>query len=333
MRPYDILGVGSACVDMVYRVDDDFLQSIGIKKGDGQRAEWDIFSSVIEKCKTRGYTPLISTGGSASNTIKGLASLGNSAAFYSKVGNDEFGAFCRKTYHKLGIKTLLTTSDLPTTQIAVFVTEDHQRTFLSFSGASSLMPEDPLTSQNFENVRLMHIEGYLLDELSIPYVEKVMTLAKSQKAIVSLDLGCPRIAKTFSAEILHLLKTAVDIVIGNANEVQELVNLPQKDGCAALAKYGPITIVLNGKDGCWVGHNNEVFSSPATKVDVIDTTGAGDLFACGFLHGYLKGYNLPDCAWLGNLLGGAAVSTLGAEIPDHKWTDLKKAIAFHFNDL
>lgn len=330
IHAFDAIGFGVPCVDMVYAIDENLLQSMSVHKGDGQRASWETFSFVLDTCTTNNFSPIIVTGGTASNTTKGLANLGNETAFVGKIGQDDKGDFYRKTIEKLGIISLLIPSDIPTTQIGVFVTPDQQRTFLSFAGAGhSITPHD-FNSDSFKGARLVHIDGYMLED--IPCVEKAMQYAKAQGSLISLDMGCLRIVKKYSTEILRLLSTYADVAFANEDEIEALVGLSALEGCAAFAQYCPIAVVSVGKLGCWVGTKEGIFHSSAMNVKAIDTTGAGDLFAAGFLHGYLKGYALEDCAWLGNLLGGTVVSVLGAEIPADKWVEIKQKIDEHFSN-
>lgn len=322
--PYHILGLGSPCVDLLYRVDDNFLKELSLSKGNEKKVSWEIFSSVLKKCAQLEYKPFIRTGGSCSNTIKGLASLDNATAFLGKIGQDELANFYKKAISPFKIVPLLLTSSVPTTQIAVFVTEDRERTFLAFPGAGYQISDTDLHPKMFENVRLIHIEGYLLDKYSV--VEKAMQLAKAAGAKVSLDLGCIDIVQRYQEDIIRLLKAYVDIVFANEEETKALLGLAPEEGCTLLSSYCRVAVVLAGKKGCWVGFKETAFHSPAVLVETVDTTGAGDLFACGFLHGYLNEYTLEQCAWLGNLLGGTVVTVIGAEIPSSLWPSLKAQI-------
>lgn len=328
----NVVGIGAPIVDLVYRVEDEFLALNGINKGDSQKAaNWEHFASIIDECLNREYTPLIATGGSCSNTIKGLAALGNSSAFIGKIGDDALGTFYRENIAKLNIEPWLITTAVPTSQVAVFVTGDLQRTFLSFFGAGQTLTANEITSHYFKEAPLVHFEGYLLDDLEL--TERAMQLAKTSGSKVSLDLGCMRIVKSYPVEIFKFLKSYVDIAFANEDEIKQLLNLPADKGCQTLAEICPVVIVQVGKKGCWVGSKDGIFHSPAMLVEAIDTTGAGDLFACGFIHGYVKNYSLQDCAWLGNLLGGTVVTVLGAEIPEEKWPSIKEQIAKHFCHL
>ncbi len=324
---YDVVGIGSPCVDLIYNVDDDFLKNTNLNKGDGQYASnWESFSSVLEKGNRLGSFKGRATGGSASNTIKGLSCLQNKAAILGKLGSDPSGLFYRKVADNLNIRLLAETSKEPTMQVAIFVTKDHQRTFFTYLGSSLHLPNETLSPDLFKTVQLVHFDGYVIDEFSFDFVEKAMKLAKDSGAKVSIDLGCARVATTHREEVLHLLQNYVDVVFGNESEVEALLKKPASEGCALLSKYCPVAVTLKGDQGACISSQGKMFLSPASEAIVIDTTGAGDLFASGFLHGYLKGYSLEDCAWIGNLLGGTIVSVVGAEIPEAIWPTLIEKI-------
>lgn len=321
----NVLGIGAPCVDLVYRVNDEFLNQHGINKGDSQIAvNWEHFAGVLDDCLKKDYSPLISTGGSCSNTIKGLAALGNSSSFLGKIGNDALGTFYRNNIAKLNIKPLLISSEIPTSQVAVFVTGDLQRTFFSFFGAGQALSEKEIKLEHFADTPFVHFEGYLLDDLSL--TEKAMKMAKAAGSRISFDLGCARIVKAYGQEILRLIKNYADITFANEDEIHHLLNLPPEEGCSYVATLCPVAVVQIGKKGCWVGSKNKLLHSPAMVVEAIDTTGAGDLFACGFIHGFLKGNDLEKCAWIGNLLGGTVVTVVGAEIPQERWPGIIEQI-------
>lgn len=320
-----ILGIGSPCVDLVFRVDNAFLQKLDVNKGDEKTATWEKFSRILEACATQGYSPLIAVGGSAANTIRGLAHLKHQASFLGKIGQDTLGELYLEKHKALNIHSLIVQDKTPTTQIAVFVTEDFQRSFLAFLGAGTQLNAGDLNLNLFQGVRHVHIEGYMLDNGTL--VEQATRLAKQAQATVSLDLGCLRIVEKYRNTIVKLLQSSVDIVFANENETRSLVQSSDESGAKALGQYCPIAVVLGGEKGCWVAAKGNIIHSPALKVKVVDTTGAGDLFAAGFLHGFLKGYTLEACAVFGNVLGGTVVSVVGAEIQQHQWPDIIKQLS------
>ena len=266
--------------------------------------------------------PIVTTGGSCANTIKGLASLGQRSALAGKMGRDPMGKLFLEKFEKYGVVPLIVYSDTPTAQVASLITPDHQRTFRCFPGAGNEFTEEDLIPELFQGVRLVHIEGYAFYNQSL--AERSMQMAKEAGALVSLDLGSFELVKKFKGKLLELIPAYVDIIFANEDETRVLTGLGPEEGCDLLRQMCQATVILIGKDGCWIGSPDEKCLCPAIAANVIDTTGAGDLFASGFLHGFLEGCTLKECGRYGNLTGGTVVQYKGAEIPDHKWTELKE---------
>ena len=325
---FSILAVAHTGVDVIYQVSDEFLIENNIKKGDSNPiSDWNTFASLLEKCAALGYEPEIRTGGSASNTIKGLAALGHSCTLFGMTSNDAAADFYRNNLNHNGVNTILIPSKLPSSQFATFVTKDLQRTFCVYFGAGHSIRAEDIYPELFKGHSFVHLEGYLFDDVGL--IDRTAELAKEQSATISMDIGAIRIAKTYGQDFLKLANRYATIVFSNEEEIHTLFNLTPEEGCLELAKLCPIAIVQVGKKGCVVASKNKLFKSPAIDAVAIDTTGAGDLFAAGFIHGYINHYDLEECAWIGNLLGGTAVTVIGAEIPSDRWPDLSQKIINH----
>lgn len=320
-QEYEILGIGAPCMDILIHVDDEFLASIDAKKGGSKLENWETFSKIIEKANNPAQ---YAAGGSASNTIKGLRSLGQKTAICGKIGSDEMGQKYIKNINHLGIIGKLVTSSTPTQQVAAFITPDHQRTFRVFPGAAIELSSLDLTPELFRNVKLVHIEGYALYNGSL--VRRAMELAKEAGALVSFDMASFEVVQKYKETILELISSYADIVFANEDEAKTLTGLFPSEACDKLKSMCKVAVILVGEDGCWVGSGDYKHHSPAVASKVIDTTGAGDLFASGFLHGYLEGCPLDICAQYGNLTGGAVVEIVGAEIPEAKWKELREQL-------
>ena len=317
---YTVLGIGAPAMDILIPVEEEFLQTIPGDKGGSLPVSWEDFSRIMEYGQSK--ETLIASGGSAANTIKGLANLGQLSALFGKVGKDDMGMDFTSRMKSFGVLPLLIEIDTPTTQVAGLITPDGQRTFRYFLGASSKLSEKDITPHLFKNVKLVHIEVYALYNGNV--VEKAIRLAKKEGAIVSIDLGSFEVVKQFKSRLLKLIPQ-VDIVFSNEDEIQALTGLDPETGCEALKDMCSISVVKMGKDGCWVMSGTEKILSPGIPAKVVkDTTGAGDHFASGFLHGFLDGRSLAECAYYGNLTGSAAVEVYGAEIPESKWIELRK---------
>lgn len=318
---HEVLGIGAPFLDHVIHVTDEYLALHGNQKGGMQPVDLLTFRKIIEES---GVPVSLSAGGSSANTIKGLSKLGHSCALAGKIGKDDAGkAFLERIKH-YGITPFLLPTDTPTGQIVCLVTPDKQRTFRDYLGAAQEMRGADLKPHFFEEVKLVHIEGYSLMYEDLPLT--AMKMAKEAGALVSFDMASFEIADLYQKETFHLLENHVDIFFANVDETYALTRLPPDKGCAVLKEKCKIAVVLVGKAGCWIGHENELIHCLAYPVEPVDTTGAGDLFAAGFLHGYLLGKPLHVCAHYGALTASEVVQVIGAEIPDETWEKLLQDI-------
>lgn len=318
---YDIIGIGAPVVDHIIRVEEKYVQSLEGGKGGMVLINYHTLSKVLDQF--HGEATLLS-GGSGSNTIKGLTNLGNRCALWGKIGSDVTGTHFIESIQELGIYPIMHKSHTPTAHALCLVTPDGERTMRTYLGASQEMQAEDLDPSIFEGVKLAHFEGYNLLKGDLP--EVAMRQAKEHGALVSLDLASYEIVNMFPERILNMIKTSVDIVIANADEAWALLGLPPEKSCHTLKDLCKVAVVLFGEGGCWVGHEGKVIHGKPFPAHPIDTTGAGDLFSSGFLHAYLKGWSLEECARLGNLAGSAVVQVLGAEIPPVAWERIKSSI-------
>lgn len=276
----------------------------------------DAFTALLGAC---GIPDAKIAGGSAANVIRGLAHLGWHCALKGKVGDDESSKIFFNSIKNLPITPLFIKSVLPTGRALCLVTPDGQRTMRTSLGASSEMTAEELHPIDFAGMRLVHIEGYSLHRQG--FAERMIGLAKEAGAQISFDLASHETVTLYRERLFNLLKQ-VDIVIANADEAKALTGLEPKQSCAFLKEICPTALVLFGEGGCWVGQGSRLVHGPAIKGTVIDTTGAGDLFTSGFLHGYLKGKSLEECAYAGTLVANAVIQVLGPEISLAKWEQL-----------
>nr|CAG4715686.1 unnamed protein product [Naegleria fowleri] len=283
----------------------------------------------------RGY---ICSGGSCCNTIKGLAGLGESCALVGKIGNDPLGVLYRNHLTKRQVFPLMSMSPLTRTgEVICLITPDGQRTMRAFLGSSLEMTADDLVPSDFNGIKLLHVEGYAI--YNQPLTIRAIQLAKSVGAMVSFDLGSFELARSFKPLILEYLSNYVDIVFCNSEEARELLGHDDPEAAVEyLASFCRVAIVMMGREGCWVkegaspgktgkGEKYRHHLSPEEVVEhPLDTTGAGDLFAAGFLYGYLQGYSIEQCARLGSLNAREVVMVMGAEVPQEKFKEIKGAV-------
>lgn len=316
---YEILGIGSPVVDLIVPVQEDFLRLFQLVKGGSDLIDYPQLRKLLRQAKIK---PTFIPGGSSANTIKGLAQFGHKCALVGKVGSDEAGTEFIQRIKSQGITSLLIPTETPTAQALCLLTSDGERTFRTYLGAGQEMKGDDLNPELFEGVKLVHIEGYSLTNEHLTL--QAMRLAKKNQAKISFDLASFEIALAYRRPIVHLISQFVDVLFANSQEVRVLTNLDPEKGCDILKDMCETVVVFIGKEGCWVGQGLDKIKCPAYPVTPVDTTGAGDLFASGFLHGYLRGLPLTVCAHYGALASRAVVQVLGAEIPSADWQDILK---------
>ncbi len=321
-KQYTILGIGSPCADILLNVEEDVIERYGVKKGGNKSIDYPTLVKIMQEYHG---IPNFRPGGSCCNTIKGLANLGHECAIVGKIGDDEIGEAFIHNFSLSNIRPLFAITKTPTAQVACLITPEKQRTFLCFNGAEGELHENNLQEEHFKGVSLVHIEGYAITKGNV--VQKAMSLAKNANALVSYDLGCFPIVENHKDTLTALIKSHVDILFANEDEARALTGEEPENAVDQLLKLSDTVVILLGKKGCIAANKKEKYYCPALEVPVVDTTGAGDLFASGFLHGYLCGYSLENCAKLGNLLGASIVEECGAQIPESKWASIKQAIS------
>lgn len=321
-QSYDVLGLGDACIDLLIPVTDDFLLSqVAGEKGGAQSIDFDGLNKIVEES---GLEPQIVPGGSCANAIKGLANLGVKCAFLTKIGPDPLGYHYKDYLHQIGVTPLFLMGHRPTARVLCLITPDGQRTMRFFAGSSCEMSERHVHKEYVQGIKIVHMEAYSLRNSHS--IERAAKLAKEADALVSFDLSSFEIIHQFHSRITDLLDNYVDILFANEDEAKALTGLGPYEACLELQKKGLIAVILMGKQGCLVGHRGKILHSPAFSVNAIDTTGAGDLFASGFLYGHLHGWPLEKSAKLGNFLGGAVTEVTGGELPPHVWDRVREKI-------
>ncbi|HAN00620.1 MAG TPA: adenosine kinase [Marinilabiliales bacterium] len=316
-----ILGMGNALVDVMTRVpNDQILNQLNLPKGSMQLVDPDFSASVIEK--TSHLNPVMTSGGSAANTIHGLAKLGIQTGFIGKVGRDALGEFFKHDLMQAGIEPYLLQSETPSGKAIALVTPDSERTFATCLGAAVELSASDLDASIFKGFQIFHIEGYLVQNHQL--IETAIKLAKQQGLKVSLDLASYNVV----AENLEFLKSIVsryvDILFANEEEARSFTGLEPDEALDFIASQCEYAVVKIGKNGSLIKHKNEKTHVGIIGIDAFDTTGAGDLYAAGFLYGMVHNLSLNDCGNMGALLSGKVIETLGAKISDQGWDFIKQ---------
>ena len=319
-----IIGLGNAIVDMMTKLpNEDFLKDNNLQKGGMFLVEEDTINKVLEK--TKDLSPVQTSGGSAANTIHGLAKLGSPVAYIGKVGEDKIGQFFVEDLKNSGIETKLFYSKTPSGLAAALITPDSERTFATYLGAAVEMTPDDITEDLFDGYDILHIEGYLVFNQAL--IEKALKTAKAKGLLISIDMASFNVVEANLDFLKDMLAKYVDIVFANEEESKSFTNLEPKEACEAIAKDVLISVVKIGKDGAYIKEgNNEIIHAPAFKANSIDTTGAGDSYASGFLYGYTNGASHYNSSRIGALIAGNIIENLGAKMPNEQWNKIMPQI-------
>lgn len=317
---YDVVGLGNAIVDIIASVDDRFLLTHGIAKGamtlvDEFRAR-ELLKALADNQQVLSSMHEVA-GGSVANTLAGLASFGGSGLFVGKVFDDRLGRIFAQSMSGLGTSfaTARAQDGSPTAICLIAVTPDGQRSMSTYLGACrELAPED-VDEQQIAQGRILYIEGYLWDEERAKNASrKAIAAIKGAGGKVALSLSDPFCVGRFRQEFLQLLDKDVNILFANEEEAKSLFEEDTFEGVVACAKkWGGIAALTRSEKGCVIVEEGRVHTIPAVAVhSVMDTTGAGDQFAAGFLYGLTRSKGLAECGRLGALAASEVISHYGA---------------------
>jgi len=327
-KKYDVLGIGNAIVDILANIEYDLLQKLNIRKGIMRLI--DEFE--VEKLREGINVVKTVSGGSAANTIVGLASMGHSTAFIGKVREDELGISFENGLKEYGIYycTPKAKSDYPTACCVVMTTPDAQRTMNTCLGISGLLNTRDIDEAAISQSKILYLEGYLWDRDEAKEVFlKAIEIAKKTGGKVALSLSDPLCVNRHRAGFLDLINNYTDIVFGNEEEIKTLLGVYRFDG--VISKCGDIKnifAITRGAEGSVVIFGDEVHALPAEEdVKVVDTNGAGDLYAAGFLHGMIKDLGLESCGKIGNIIAAEVISHMGSR-PESNMAELLKSKGF-----
>ena len=310
-----ILGVGNAIVDVFVKVDDNFLLKNDLIKGSMKLLEKEKFESLKNTIKIEK----IEAGGSVANTMAGIAYLGGHPSFIGKVNSDEFGRIYKKSLEKINVNFLYPEKkeNLPTGTSIIFITPDSERTMCTYLGISSRLSKEDINEDNIKDYEIILLEGYLWDKgISEDMFKYVISLAKKNKIKVAMSLSDIFCVTRHREDFFKLLKNDLNILIGNENEINELMKKNNLlDSINELKNIDKLIIITRSKNGSIAVLNNEITNCESTKVEkVLDLTGAGDLFAAGFLKEYLNRSNIKKCLQTGSKLAAQVIQKIGARL-------------------
>lgn len=318
-----IVGIGSALVDILAHESDEFVEKIGGVKGAMILVDYDFIEKVLVQIPEY---PIMVPGGSACNTMVGIGKLGGASRFIGKSGKDDLGEMIAADLEKSGVDPMIFRSASPTGRVLSIVTPDAQRTMFTFLGAASETKPEDIPGECFKNAAIVHIEGYLIHNRELMLT--ALARAKKAKACVSLDLASFTIVEESKDFLKKIVKQYVDILIANEDEARAFTDQTEEIAVLnTLSQMAPIAALKVGKRGSYISHAGQTIRIPSVgRGEVKDTTGAGDLWASGFLFGLVNGYSLEKCGQLGSACGYEVCQIIGANISSEGWQRIRKCL-------
>ena len=310
-----ILGIGNAIVDVFVKVDDNFLSKNKLIKGSMKLIEKNEFETLKETIKIKK----IEAGGSVANTMAGISYLGGNSSFIGKINTYKFGKIYKKSLEKIKVNFTYSekSEDLSTGASIIFITPDSERTMCTYLGISSQLSKDDINEDHIKDHELIFLEGYLWDKgISEEMFKHVINLAKKHNTKIAMSLSDVFCVTRHRNDFFKLLINDLNILIGNENEINELVQKNNLlESLNELKKVNKIIAITRSENGSLAIANNQITNCESIKVEkVLDLTGAGDLFASGFLKEYLDKSNIKKCLQTGSELASKIIQKIGARL-------------------
>ena len=305
-----LICVGNAIIDILVKVEDSFLKSNDLIKGSMSLVNNEEFDNIFSKISE--YK--IESGGSAANTAVGYSSFGGNSIFFGSIGKDNFGLSFQKDLNDIGIQFLSSEDNLlnaKTSKSLVLISPDGERTMCTFLDASTSLSLKNFNQSIFKNNNILYLEGYLFDKIQTKQAMiDLCKIAQKKNSLICLSLSDSFCVERHKDEFISLIKNYVNILFGNDQEIEALLNGQAKEKISSIVE---IAVVTNGAKGANIFKaNNSIFIPPIDGLDVLDTTGAGDLFAAGFLFGFSKKLTLDDCGKLATKSASHIIQQYGA---------------------
>lgn len=322
---YDVTGIGNALMDILVNVGNDTLLEMNLEKGTRELFDYAEIEEIERKVGKEGVK--IAPGGSVANTIYGISKLGGNVVFIGKVGKDTYGAIYEQKMIESGVESKIVKKEGSTGKVITFITPDTERTFAAHLGISCKLEKEELFEDYIKNSKVLHICGYQLENSKLRRtVLHAMDIAKAAGVKISIDLAAPNLVEKNLTDFTGIIKKYAYIVFANEAEARAFTGKKEKEALEKISEMCEIAIVKIGAKGSLVKKGEKVFEIEGIKTNAVDTTGAGDSFAAGFLYGLTQGMPLDKCGKIGSWIAAKVVSQVGARIEDIDKEEMKKIL-------
>lgn len=318
-----IIGIGNALVDVIVNIqEEDIFNRFSLKKGG-----MEMIDSQTKRSLHNDLSELdcaIASGGSTANTIHGLARLGVQTGFIGKICDDSAGNFFYDDLKKSKINDHLIYADVDTGIATTLMTADAERTFATYLGAAAMMTPEEIQKEIFQDYHYILVEGYLIFNRDLTV--KVCQYAKEHGLKIAMDMASYNLVEIHRDFIQDLLDQYVDIIFANEDEARAFTGKEEYEALEELAKYCEVAVVKLGSRGSLANVNGKVTTIAPQPANCVDTNGAGDIYAAGFLYGLMKGLPIEETGKLASLLSAKLVETTGAKLSEEQWEEILKEL-------
>lgn len=326
MKRYDVIGIGNALMDFLIEIDNDDLLEMDLKKGELHLIDEKKSKEILKRLEKYGVKK--APGGSSANTLAGIGVLGGKAIFTGKIGEDEHGEIYEQKTIEDGVYSKLSRHGSAMTGHAItFITPDLERTFAVHLGAAVMLRKEDIFEEDIKASKILHIEGYQLEDAGLREVAlHAMEIAKKSEVKISIDLSDPGIIRRNLKDLRKVVEGYANIVFVNEHEAKEFTGLEPEEALHEIAKLCEIAVVKLGEKGSLIKANNMVYRIPAYKVDVVNTNGAGDMYAAAILYGISKNMDIERAGRIGAYAASKVVSRVSARLNKRSLNNLEKEI-------
>ena len=326
-----VYGIGNPLIDLLCFVNDEDIENLSLFKGTMNLIDEDKRKEIVEYLRKKEI--IYSCGGSCPNTMVTLKSLGIETTLAGGIGFDELGEMYKSRLKELEVRDELVKNNAATGTSIILVTQDRERTMCTFLGANRNFDQSDVNLESAKNADIFYFTGYMWDtESQQRAIRKVLDKKKEYGFKVAFDIADPFAVGRYRQTFFDIIKEYVDIVFANSEEARYLIDNYDAYECAkSIGKLCPVAIVKNGKKGSYISENGNIYEIPVYGTSKpVDTTGAGDTYASGFLYGVQKGYSVEDSGKIASILAGEIINQIGAQFSVEKSRELKRYLEKNF---